>query len=240
MCKISACLASYNGEKYISKQLESILKQISRHDEIIISDDLSTDSTIDQISNFNDSRIKVFVNNGNHGVISNFENALSKASGDIIFLSDQDDIWLDGKVQKMVKLLDTCDLVVSDCKVTNENLNTINESFFKLIKSGSGIIKNLYRNTYVGCCMAFNRKVLEYSLPFPSNIAMHDWWIGLVAELTGKVFFLEEPLILYRRHDNNASSTAKQSNANVLKKLKWRYIMAKELLIRYFEIKKMV
>ena len=96
---ISVCIATYNGEKYIKQQLLSILKQIKVNDEIIISDDHSTDKTFNIIKSFNDTRIKFFLNNKGKGYTRNFENALEKAHGDIIFLSDQDDIWIDNKVE---------------------------------------------------------------------------------------------------------------------------------------------
>ena len=98
--KISVCIATYNGERYIREQLDSILSQLSLDDEVIISDDGSKDSTIEIISSYLDSRIKVFKNNGKHGYVGNFENALNHSSGDFIFLSDQDDIWELQKIEK--------------------------------------------------------------------------------------------------------------------------------------------
>lgn len=236
MLDISVCIASYNGESYIKAQLESILVQLSQHDEIIISDDGSTDSTLNVIKSIKDDRIKIVQNTQRHGILQNIENALRFATGDIIYLSDQDDVWLNGKVNKMTELLVTYDLVVCNSKVTDENLAIINESFFNLQKSGRGLTKNIIRNTYVGCCMAFNRNVLKAALPFPANLPMHDSWIGLVAELVGKVKFLNEPLILYRRHAKNASATAEKSKSSVRIKIKWRFILLKELAIRYFKI----
>lgn len=234
---ISVCLATYNGEKYIKAQLESIVAQLSQYDEIIISDDGSTDSTFNIVEDIKNDRIKIVHNTQYHGITHNIENALRHASGDILFLSDQDDIWLNGKVNKMNELLETYDLVISNCKVTDSHLAITDESLFKMRKSGSGLIKNIIKNSYVGCCMAFSRKVLQAALPFPANIPMHDSWIGLVAELVGKVKFLDEPLILYRRHANNASATAKESKSSVLTKIRWRCILIKELVIRYVKIK---
>lgn len=94
---ISVCMATYNGEEYIKEQLESILCQLGEMDEIIISDDGSTDNTLNIIESYNDSRIKIHINTGKHGFVYNFENALQKAKGEYIFLSDQDDIWLPEK-----------------------------------------------------------------------------------------------------------------------------------------------
>jgi glycosyltransferase involved in cell wall biosynthesis len=117
MHKISVCMATRNGEKYIKQQLSSILKQLSKNDEVIISDDSSTDNTIDIIKSFEDKRIKIYANNKFYSPVYNFENALLRSTGDIIFLSDQDDIWEDKKIRVMYELLKRYDLVVSDCTI---------------------------------------------------------------------------------------------------------------------------
>lgn len=222
--KISVCMAVYNGEKYIGEQLESILYQIAQNDEIIISDDGSTDQTLEVIKSFSDQRIKLVKNNHSHKkkLINNFENALMNANGEIIFLADQDDIWLDGKVNQIMKALESNDLIVSDCTVVDANLGIIHDSFFQIRNSGSGLLKNFYKNTYIGCCMAFNRKIYDLILPFPKNIPMHDWWIGIVAEIYGKIKFLDEKLLLYRRHDNNVSLSSEQSGKSFLEKISLR------------------
>jgi len=227
--KISVCIATYNGEKYINDQLSSILPQISVSDEIIISDDNSSDNTVKVIQSFKDPRIVLFERKkggrGNSSLVENFENALLNSSGDIIFLADQDDVWLDTKVRKMLDLLEKYDLVVSDCRVVDDTLDTICDSFFDLRKSGPGLAKNLYKNTYMGCCMAFNRKVYNLALPFPPNIPMHDWWIGCVAEVYGKVHFIDESLLLYRRHGGNVSASSEISSQPFLGKFMSRLHM---------------
>jgi len=204
---VSVCIATYNGDLFIQKQLKSIIKQLNKEDEIIISDDGSTDRTIELITAFNDDRIKIFENKNSQGPIGNFENALRKASGDIIFLADQDDEWMADKINKHLLHHQSADLVISNAIVKDERNNIIFESFFLERNSKPGFWNNVLRNSYIGCCMSFNKKILEQALPFPKGIHMHDWWIGLVAELTGKTFFFDEPLIYYVRHDNNASGT---------------------------------
>ena len=99
----SVCMATYNGQKYLREQIESILCQLSANDELVISDDHSTDSTVDIIRSYGDSRIKMYANELTKGVTHNFENALNKSKGDIIFLADQDDVWLPNKISKMEK-----------------------------------------------------------------------------------------------------------------------------------------
>ena len=121
--KISVCLATYNGEKYIKEQLDSILPQLSANDEIIISDDNSTDDTINIIRSLNDERIKIYVNK-TKGIVKNFENALNNASGDIIFLSDQDDVWKNDKVKKILSAFssdNSLTLVFSNAEIIDEN-----------------------------------------------------------------------------------------------------------------------
>ena len=140
---ISVCIATYNGEKYIKEQLDSIINQIKEDDEIVISDDNSTDRTLEIINSYKDKRIKIYHSNARN-FKKNFENALGNANGDIIFLSDQDDVWIDGKYEMCVSALQKYDLVVTDSTVVDENLNIIYPSFFSYYKSGPGIIKNLY------------------------------------------------------------------------------------------------
>ena len=208
MSTISICIATYNGEKYIFQQLNSILKQINDNDEVIISDDSSTDRTLQIIRHFNDVRIKIYPNNTFYSPILNFENALNKASGDLIFISDQDDIWEDNKIAVISQLLQQYDLVVSDCSIIDSEGRLTNDSFFKIRKSGKGLLKNLYKNSYLGCCMAFNKRILRKAMPFPKSLPMHDMWIGLISELYGKSFFCDATLIKYRRHSDSVTGSS--------------------------------
>ena len=204
----SVCIATYNGEKYIYDQLSSILSQINIDDEVIISDDNSTDNTIQIINNINDPRIKL-IKGGFRNFTFNFENAIKHAKGEYIFLSDQDDIWLPNKYATTLKYLKNYDLICSDAIITNQHLTPIHQSFFKYYNSGKGILKNTIKCSYCGACMAFNKKILQAIQPFPNtSIFGHDLWIGLVAETIGKVYFLNTPLILYRRHDKSCTSVS--------------------------------
>lgn len=234
--KISVCMATYNGEKYIKEQLDSILCQIVENDEVIISDDSSTDNTVEIINAFNDDRIKIYKNEKEKGYTRNFENALEKASGDIIFLSDQDDIWIEDKVKKMTEILENYDFVVSDNSIVNENLEVINKSHFEVYKTKNGFLKNLLLPRYVGACMAFKKNVLQKSLPFPNNakLSAHDYWISLIAEMYFKSYKLDEQLLLYRRHGTNASSGGEKSKNSLSHKLKVRLYTLIHLVKRYF------
>jgi glycosyltransferase involved in cell wall biosynthesis len=236
---ISVCIATYNGEKYIAEQLNSILCQLDEKDEVIISDDSSTDQTLEIIKGFNDHRIKIFAGNKFANPIYNFENAIKMASGEFIFLSDQDDYWMPTKVEEMIKVLQTNLLVVSDCYMGDQDLNIIKESYFEWRDSKQGLIKNIWRNSYLGCCMAFDRKILKRILPFPKNIPMHDMWIGLITETIKKPFFLQKPLIIYRRHGGNATTLTNEfkSTASAVQKLKYRWNIIAPLLLRTLRFK---
>ena len=225
-------MATFNGSQYVIRQLESILVQLSNNDEVIISDDNSTDNTCDLLMSLNDKRIIVIKNSSGKGPVSNFENVLKIAKGDFIFLSDQDDIWLPDKVSVMCAGLARNHLVLSNCEVVDKELTTIIPSFFDYRKSRPGFLRNIYKNSYIGCCMAFRREVLSYALPFPKSIHMHDWWIGLLVELNGNVEFIDQPLMKYIRHGNNASPTGELSTYTITTQVQNRVVMLWYLLKR--------
>jgi glycosyltransferase involved in cell wall biosynthesis len=219
---ISVCLASYNGENFIAEQLNSILEQLSDQDELIISDDGSNDGTISIINRFNDKRIRLFCSSEKKGIQKNFENALKQVRGDIIFLADQDDIWEKGKVRTMEKYLIDYDLVISDCSIVDLKGKTIFDSFYALRRSGRGLLKNIWQNSYLGCCMAFKRKILNKAIPLPERVPMHDWWVGLVAELFGTTCFCPEKLVRYRRHEENKTPFIGQSQFGFMDQVRFR------------------
>ena len=208
---ISVCVATYNGEEYIEAQLQSILSQLDSSDEVIVSDDGSSDGTLARIAALSDPRIRV-IRQAHIGATQNFYAAMQEAKGDYIFLSDQDDVWMPNKVARNIELLQQYDLVVCDAQVTNADLKVISPSLFAQLGSREGLIKNWLFCTFYGSSMAFRRSVLEAAKPFPTGKFMaHDWWIGMVAQMTGKVLFLPEPLILYRRHGGNVTELNNQS-----------------------------
>lgn len=236
---ISVCIATYNGENYIRQQLMSILPQLSEDDEIVISDDHSTDRTNEVISSVNDPRIRLFT----HDVTIeakftidrstyNFANALSHARGDIIFLCDQDDYWLPEKVQTMVSLLVSSDLVMSDCLIGDETLNTTGQVYSDIRPFRTGTLTNFLKSHYLGCCMAFKREVYQKALPFPKHGVAHDLWIGLTAERYFKIKYTKQPLMIYRRHSNTVTASGKTNQTSTLFKLSYRFYIAKALLSR--------
>lgn len=205
--KISVCLATYNGENYILQQLLSIIPQLSTNDEIIISDDGSTDKTKDIILSLDDKRIKIVNNFYERGYTNNFQNALENVTGDLIFLSDQDDIWFENKVKVCLSYLRNYNFIVSNAIVIDAHEKIINNSFFSIKKPFKSFIGNIYRFSYLGCCMCFTKEILDFALPFPKNkkLCTHDNWLFLIGKLFFKMKITNQPLIFYRRHGSNTS-----------------------------------
>ena len=228
---ISVCIATYNGERYIRQQIESIVCQLNVDDEIIVSDDGSTDGTLDIVKGIGDKRIKIIEGPGRKSPILNFECALKASKGDFIFLSDQDDVWKPDKVEICMKWLKTYHCVVSDAEVTDNRLKPLYPSLYAIMQVRQGRIYNtIWKNGYTGCCMAFRRDVVEASLPFPKNIPMHDIWIGNVAAYKYNVIFIPDRLIHFRRHENTISCNGKGSKFTIWQQMKFRLNIIKNII----------
>lgn len=205
---ISIALASYNGANYIEEQIISILEDINKEDEIVISDDGSTDGRVEKIREYmlKDSRIKLIFGPRN-GIIKNFEHAILACNNSIIFLSDQDDIWVKGKREKVLKVFrdyPLCHLVTHNGMSVDKNLKSKGMRLKERMRHG--VLKNILFSSYFGCCMAFKKEACREFLPFPDGVAAHDQWIGLIEEEKKKTIFLEnEELILHREHGNNTT-----------------------------------
>lgn len=230
---VSVALASYNGERYIEEQIRSILKNLEMQDEIIVSDDGSTDSTLEIIKSIDDPRVMVIAGPG-LGIKKNFEHAISNCGGRYIFLADQDDVWAEDKVDKVVEafLREKAPVVVHDCEIVDDNGHVIEESFYAFRNSGPGKFKNHLKNTYIGCCMAFDAALKDSVLPIPDDIEMHDQWIGIIGDNLGDNVFIPDKLIRYRRHENNASDAF--HHHSFMKMLKNRIVLLSRLTKRGF------
>jgi glycosyltransferase involved in cell wall biosynthesis len=229
--KISVCMATYNGERFIREQLASILGQLVDGDEVVIVDDASTDGTLSIVESFGDERVRIIKQPSNRGVLRTFNRALEGASGDIIFLSDQDDVWHADKVMKISRAFSSrpdVSLVISDSHIIDGSGNVTAETRFKSGKFHPGPWQNFVRNRYLGCAMAFRRSLLQYCLPFPSDVPQHDMWIGIVNQLIGKTCFIDEPLMSYRRHDRNISPA---KHASIGQMIRWRWALGKNLAL---------
>ena len=177
---VSVLLASYNGGKYIKEQISSILSELKENDELIVSDDGSTDNTVEIVKSFGDNRI-IIVDGPKTGFVNNFINAFHYSHNEIIFFSDQDDVWISGKRDKVVAAFtDVINLVKHDAIIVDENLNEINSSYNELRGANTSFIRNFLKNTFTGCCMAVKREWLIKLLPVPKDV-YHDWWIGVLS-----------------------------------------------------------
>lgn len=223
--KIDILLATYNGEKYLKAQIDSILNQTYKNIRLIISDDCSKDSTREILKEYEqkDKRIKVFYQEKNLGYIKNFEFLLKQVENDIYMLSDQDDVWLPEKVEKYHEVLkqQNADLVFGDLEVVDEELNNIYPSFNDFMLLTRKIKKyidsyklNYLYNCVTGCTIMSRKKWINTLLPFPSKTkyVAHDHWISLIISLNGKLIYIPEKYIKYRQHSNNEIGTNKISH----------------------------
>lgn len=245
MPKISVCIPSHNGGYYIKEQLQSILSQLSENDEIIISDDFSTDNTYAIVSSLKDTRIKFYHHQKSENpyqglyeklwcISQNIQHALYLAKGEYIFLSDQDDIWLSGKVAAVTHKLASNDIVVHNCKVVDNQMNIIIHSYFdQVVNPSVNIWRTINRSSFHGCCIAFSKNFLvQHIFPFPSLPIGHDTWIGITAiKNKAKIYFEKEPLILYRRHENNVSASTGKSPNSLFFKLQYRLYLVRAYLL---------
>lgn len=237
--RVSVCMATYNGRHFIEEQLNSIFPQLSTNDELIISDDHSTDGTWEFLLDLQktDTRIKLFQNQG-QGLIGNFANAIQQSSNPIIFLSDQDDVWQLDKVEKTLPLFEnsTTQVVVSDLIIVDNDFEVLVPSYQAMRKTHSGFWHNLLKSSYIGAGMAFRSDLKTTILPIPPDVPMHDMWIGLLADYHHGVVFIPDQLVYYRRHGLNASEI--KTTASRIQQFKWRWNALQLVRKRIKEIKK--
>jgi GT2 family glycosyltransferase len=234
--RASVCMATYNGQRFIYEQLSSILQQLHRDDEVVVVDDASTDATVDILESFADPRIRIVRQAQNCGILRTFARALEEAKNEIIFLADQDDVWRADKISKVKKLLSErpdLTLVTSGCLTIDAAGAKIAEGRISAGKFGPGALRNLLRNGYQGCTMAFRHSILQYCLPFPEDLPMHDSWIGIINDLFGKTGYIDEPLVFYRRHGGNESLESRGSPGQIVA---WRWALLKNLVLRWFSL----
>jgi glycosyltransferase involved in cell wall biosynthesis len=236
---LSVCITTHNSEKWLVRQINSILCQLADNDEIIVSDDNSTDETLEILRHFDDKRIKVFefVPKKSYRflyerITENVENALEHSTGNLIFLADHDDIWQKNKIEIVKARINSHLVIVHNCRVIAENGNEISKSYFQMIGAKKGILNNIIKCSYLGCCMAITSKFLKQVLPLPASVP-HDLWLALLAEKQGSLIMIDDKLIDYQRHDNTFSSAGKKSDKSFFFKIYYRYHVVKELIKRF-------
>ncbi|MFC0183632.1 glycosyltransferase family 2 protein [Pseudarcicella hirudinis] len=223
---VSIPLCTFNGERYIEKQLESIVQQSYLPFEVIIVDDNSSDHTISKIESFQHNlNIRIVRNSESLGVIKNFEKAISLCTGDIIAPCDQDDYWHPNKLEEYVSFFNKNPdsvAVFSNALIVDENLKELGSTFWQEVrffepqiaqwKAGDATGILLAGNRVAGCMFAFRKELLTYGLPFPTHIPkmIHDGWLALLATLVGKVGLIAEPLMSYRQHSQQQVGTRPQ------------------------------
>jgi glycosyltransferase involved in cell wall biosynthesis len=223
---IDILLATYNGEKYLNQQIDSILAQTCKDWRLLIRDDLSTDNTIDIIKNYTskypDKTRLIEDNKGHLGLVRNFGALLEATQSEYIMFCDQDDVWLPNKIELIINVMkaaqkrdpDSPILVHSDLRVVDENLNIIADSFWKLIgidpQTANSLDKLIIRNAVTGCAMMINRRAKEVSTPLPAEVKIHDWWIAMNVAKAGQILFVPVPSSLYRQHGGNVISAGRK------------------------------
>lgn len=253
---ISVCMATCNGARFIKEQIDSILLQLASDDELIISDDGSTDGTLEIIAEYAaDPRVRVLHHQKNpkyakirhsrnfYYATDNFENALCHARGDYIFLSDQDDVWMPGRTEKMIKALEEnhADCVMCNFDLIDENGNKTCDFYFENIPVQKTIVFNLLYKNFLGSAFAFKKHLKMYVLPFPKKLICHDLWIGTLAVYYKSFFYLNEVLHHYRRHNATVSLTAKERSTNPLWfKVAYRMNLFFQLIARIIKTKRTI
>ena len=215
---IDIVLATYNGEKFLHEQLESIQKQTFQNWRLLIRDDGSWDNTIAILEEFveNDKRISLIRDNENNlGPCKNFEVLLKHTEAEFIFFSDQDDVWPSNRIEKLIGFLNTLPkgevvlhplLLHTELKLIDAGGTIIADSYYTTVKRNpyrKELSRILVRNIVIGCSMLINRNMRDLILPFPENIVMHDYYLAIVAELFGVRHFLPGSFIFYRQHEGN-------------------------------------
>jgi glycosyltransferase involved in cell wall biosynthesis len=217
-------MTTYNGEKHIAQQLESLSKQTYSNIEIIICDDGSSDNTIDiiQAKQKIDKRIKFFFNDNTLGIMKNFEKAITLCKGDYIALCDQDDIWDQDKISKLVKHIGDSKLIYHDDTLINTSGDVIAPSYYRHMKyTPQRHLRDFYFYTSIaGHTMMFRKELIDDLLPIHEKSEFYDWWISVIAAKSGSIKYLDMPLVKWRIHGQNTAQTQhKERSKSILQAL---------------------
>jgi glycosyltransferase involved in cell wall biosynthesis len=243
MSRISVAMATYNGEQYVARQLASILAQLGPDDEVVVVDDCSTDSTVEVIRSLRDPRIVIHANDRNRGDVFSFDRAVSLTRNEFVFLSDQDDVWMPGRVELMTRrLLETgASVVASNFEWMNTDETPITIAYDGVASRNSArYVRNIIdiflgKTNYFGCAMAFRRTLLGVVSPVPAFVESHDLWVALAGNLARANTHLDEPTLRKRKHASNVTSTV--SNRPLSRKLWSRVLFALSLPILFTRVR---
>jgi len=226
-------MAVYNGSRFLSEQLTSLVADLQAGDEVIVVDDASTDDSFALLQSLCDNRIKLVRNDANQGVLRSFERGLRMATNEVVFLCDQDDQWRAGKRRAFVEAFEDdelCLVVISDASLIDAESRQVADSFMAS-RGGfrNGFWSNVIRNRYLGCAMAVRRRLLAAALPIPPHVPMHDKWLGILGGCLGNVVYLPESWIAYRRHGGNVTPSSRRGWRQMLI---WRLRLLRALITR--------
>lgn len=227
--RISVVLASYNGALYITEQLESLLAALGPQDEIVVSDDGSTDATIEHVQALHDPRIRLIAGGQRLGYQGNFARAIAATSGEYIFFSDQDDVCLPARIPMSLAMLAHNVCVCGDAIVVDSSLQPLQQSHFAARRARFGAWSLFLRPAVIGATMACQRDFLLSLLPFPEGVP-HDMWLSIEAARRSQLGVAREPFVLYRRHQTAVSATGSFSTRALRKRLRERWLLLKALL----------
>ena len=233
--RVSVCVAAYNGQHYLEEQLSSILDQLTEDDEIVVVDDHSRDATGEVVDSMADPRIRLVHNEQNLGYVRTFERALTLARGEYLLLSDQDDVWLPGRVQDMVVALQESQVVASNFSVFGGTPNRFHQIRLRAADSRR-YAANLFFlwvgiRPYYGCTMGIRRSALDVALPFPGFLTeTHDQWLAMCGNVMHSMRHLERDTVSRRLHDSNTTPKRMRS----LRKI----VAARWMLLRALRVAK--
>jgi len=223
---ISIAMCTYNGELFIKEQIDSILNQTYCDFELVITDDGSSDKTINIVKEYQllDNRIKFFQNKTNLGFVKNFEKAISLCTGEYIALADQDDIWKINKLEIFLDEIKDTVLIYSDAILVDKYSNSIGSELIrsnkKKLVSGSCNKSFLLSNCVSGNTLMFKKELVKYILPIPKGISFHDIWIAFVSSTYGTITYTEESMTYYRRYSEQITKTREKSYNSFFDRLK--------------------
>ncbi len=237
---ISVAMTTYNGEKFIKEQMDSILNQTYKNIEIVVCDDCSTDKTIQILNEYAKKyhNIKVYQNSCNTGVNKNFEEAIRHCEGEYIAISDQDDVWNSDKLELLINNIENCDIICSKKTDIDENNNIMPDIHFRSFElaktfrfNKTDFLKIFYANILWGCTSLIKKSFLVSCFPFPPEVICYDQWICLNSHLKKSIKYIDTDTIRHKIHSSNVTRNLDTKNPY----LRWFKNLNKEVTKKYYK-----